>query len=144
MATSPLPSRPRPSRGPERGRKGYVTPAFPGIPDKGEPHPCLFEGPKEGGNASSPLHSHGFPNKEEKGQKWLPHPYLLGAPKEGGNATSTLHSPGSSTLGAEQNQKWPPTKGTKAEVATPPPTFLGAPKRAEMLRQLCIVGDPQR
>ena len=37
------------------------------VPNKGEqnlrwlPHPCLLEGPKEGGNATPPLHSRGSP-----------------------------------------------------------------------------------
>ena len=45
MAASTLPS-----RGPKRGRKCYITPAFPGIPNKGEqnqkalPHPVFFFG----------------------------------------------------------------------------------------------------
>ena len=44
------------SRGPKRGWKCYITPAFSGIPNIGG-----------------------------KNQKWLPHPYLLGGPKEGGS-----------------------------------------------------------
>ena len=120
VAASPLPS-----RGPKRGRKCWVSPALPGIPhakrgeqkksvvvpNKGEqnqkwlPHPCLLGGPKEGGNARSPLHSRGsptpsagskksrmVPNKWEQNQKWLPHPCLLGGPKEGKIAPSPLHS----------------------------------------------------
>ena len=80
-------------RGPKRGQKCYVAPAFSGVPKKGQetqkwpPHPCLLGGPKEGGNATSPLHSWGSPTKGEQNQKWLPHPCLLGCPKEGGNAT---------------------------------------------------------
>ena len=60
VATSPLPS-----HGPKKGRKCYITPAFLVVPNKGEqnqkwlPHPCLLGGPKEGGNATSPLHSWG-------------------------------------------------------------------------------------
>ena len=77
--------------GPKRGRKCYVTPAFSGVPNKGghnqNPKPPLgvtmmllvskrgFKdcpvssiapegwGPKEGGNATSPLHSRGSPTK---------------------------------------------------------------------------------
>ena len=64
MATPPLPS-----RGPKRGRTCYTTPAFYGIANaySGEqnkkwlPHPCILRGPKEGGNATSPLHSRGSP-----------------------------------------------------------------------------------
>ena len=42
------------------------------VPNKGEqnhkwlPHPCLLGGPKEGGNATSPLHSRGSPKKGSK------------------------------------------------------------------------------
>ena len=72
VAASPLPS-----WGPKRRRKCHVTPAFSGIPNakrgqqnqkwspieaeqnqKWLPHPCLLGGPKDGGNATSPLHSH--------------------------------------------------------------------------------------
>ena len=49
---------PPPSRRPKRGWNCDITPAFSGIPNKGE-----------------------------RNQKWLPHPYLLGGPKEGGIAT---------------------------------------------------------
>ena len=62
MAASALPS-----HGPKRGRKCYITPAFPGIPNVGKqnlkwlPHPCVLGGPKEGRNATSPLHSRGSP-----------------------------------------------------------------------------------
>ena len=57
---------------PKRGRKRYVFPAFSGIPNKGEqnqkwlPHPCLLGGPKDGGNATSTLHSRGSPTKGNK------------------------------------------------------------------------------
>ena len=44
----------------------------------------------------------------------------------------------------EQNQKWSPTKGSKIRSGCLTPTFLGAQKRAEMLRHPCILGDPQR
>ena len=76
VATSPLPS-----RGPGRGRKCYVTPAILGdpqqrgaksevVPNKGEQNqkwpPYLLGGPKEGGNAMSPLRSRGSPTKGSK------------------------------------------------------------------------------
>ena len=105
----------------KRGQKRYVSLAFSGIPnanrrekkmgrvrDKGEqnqnwlPHPCLLKGPKEGGNATSALHSRAsptpsagsnksvvVPNKGEQNQKWLPHPGLLGAQKR----AEMLHHP---------------------------------------------------
>ena len=68
----------------------------------------------------------------EQHQKWLPHPCLLGGPKEGGNAMSPLHSRGS------------PTKGNKIRSGYLTSAFLGAQKRAEMLRHPCILVDPQR
>ena len=36
--------------------------------------PLPSRGPKEGGNATSLLHSRGSPNKGGQNQKWLPHP----------------------------------------------------------------------
>ena len=95
---------PLPSRGPKRGRKCKTTPAFSGIPNKGEqnqkwlPHPCLLRGPKEGGNATSPLHFRGSPNKGTKSkvaQKWaevLRNPYVLGGPQKGVQKWPTLGS----------------------------------------------------
>ena len=79
VAASPLRS-----WGPKRAQKGYLTPALSGIPnakrreqnqkwsptkgtnDKWLPHPCLLGGPKEGGNATSPLHSRGSATKVNK------------------------------------------------------------------------------
>ena len=173
VAASPLPS-----RGPKRGQKCYATPAFSGILYKGEqnqkwlPHPCLLGCPKEGRNATSPLHY-----KRKQNQKWQPQPCLLGGPKEGRNATPPLHSRGSPTKGSkirsgcltpafsgaqkraemlrhrcifgdpnkgEQNQKWSPTKGSKIRSGCLTPAFSGAQKRAEMLRHPCILRDPQQ
>ena len=85
------------------------------FPNKGKqnqkwlPHPCLLGGPKEGGNATSPLQPRGSPNIRGQNQKWLPHPCLLGGPQVDGNATSPLHSRGS-----------PKQRGTKSEVGTTP------------------------
>ena len=75
--------------GPTSGRKGYITPAFSGVPKVKEDkiriggahkwaemlhHPCILEGPEKqggqrrngwgpqvGGKATSPLHSRGSP-----------------------------------------------------------------------------------
>ena len=82
-------------------------------------------GPKEGVNATSPLHSRGLPPQETKSEvktyarghhdaprnkAWIQRLSSIApeswGPKEGGNATSPLHSRGS------------PTKGTKSEVKT--------------------------
>ena len=122
--------------GPKRGRKCYITPAFSGVPNKGDK---IKAAPKEGGNATSPLHSRGSPEKEinqsrpKRGRKCYITPAFSGVPnkgdkikagpKEGGNATSPLHSRGS------------PTKGTKSKRAQ---------KRAEMLHHPYILGDAQQ
>ena len=99
-ATSPLRSPGSPNKGgqnqnwPTSGRKCYITPAFLGIPKqrgtKSElahkwaemlHHPSILGdpqikedkiriGPQAGGNATSPLHSRGFPNKRGQNQNW--------------------------------------------------------------------------
>ena len=46
--------------GPKSGRKCYITPAFLGVPNKGDK---IKVGPKGGANATSPLHSRGSPTK---------------------------------------------------------------------------------
>ena len=131
--------------GPKRGRKCYITPAFSGIPNKGDK---IKAGPKEGGNATSPLHSRGSPKREinqsrpKRGRKCYITPAFSGVPnkgdkikagpKEGKNATSALHSRGSPNKWG-QNQNW-----------LPKPCLLGAHKWAEMLRQPCILGGPQQ
>ena len=99
-ATSPLRSRRSPNKGgqnqnwPTSGRKCYITPAFSGIPKqrgtKSEfghkwaemlHNPCILGdpqirenkstiGPQASGNATSPLHSRGFPNKGGQNQNW--------------------------------------------------------------------------
>ena len=82
VAASPLPS-----EGPKRGRKYHVTPAFSGLPNKWKqnqtwvPHPCLLGGPKEGGNATSPLHSRGSPTKGNKIRSGFLMPAFSGAQK---------------------------------------------------------------
>ena len=120
----------------KRGRKCYITPSFSGVPNRGDK---IKAGPKEGGNATSPLHSRGYPTKGTKSKgaqkraELLHHPGFSGipnkrdkikaGPKEGGNTTSPLHSRGS------------PTNETKSK---------GAQKRAERLHHSCILGDPQQ
>ena len=79
-------------------------------PNKGEqnekwlPHPGLVRGPKEGGNAASPLHSRGFPTKgnkirsscltlafsgAQKRGKMLRHPCIRGSPNKGTKSEGT-------------------------------------------------------
>ena len=69
------------------GRFTFLTHAQR-IPDGRSP--CLLMGPKQGTNATSPLHPWGSPNKEGQNQNSVPRPCLLGGPKEGGNAMSPL------------------------------------------------------
>ena len=61
------PQQPRQSQsGIKRGRKCYVTPAFSGIPNKGDK---INGGPKEGPNATSTLHSRGSPTNKTKSKQ---------------------------------------------------------------------------
>ena len=65
--------------GPKSGRKCYLTPAFSVVPNKGDK---IKAGPKEGGNATSPLYSRGSRPKGTKSKR----------AKEGSNTTSPLHT----------------------------------------------------
>ena len=98
-------------------------------------------GPKEGGNAMSPVHCRGspaqtrgaksevVPNKRKQNQKWLPHPCILGAQKEGGNTMSPVHSRGSRTPSARSKiRSGLQQRGTKSEVVASPLPSWG-PKR---------------
>ena len=135
VAASPLPS-----EGPKRGWKWYVAPAFSGVPNKGEenqkwlPHSCLFKGPKEGGNAISPLHSRGSPTKgkkirsgsltlvfsrAQKSAELLHHPDILGGSQQRGTKSEVGASPLPSQ-GPKIGQKW---YGTSA--------FSGVPIKGE-------------
>ena len=118
LATSPLSS-----RGPKRGRKCYITPAFSGVPSKGDK---IKVGSNEGGDEM--LHHPcilGGPVRQARGenQRWLPHPCLLGVPKEGENATSPCILGGPQQRG--QNQSRP--KGGRKGCITP--AFSGVPKQ---------------
>ena len=140
-----------PSRGPKRGRKCYVTPAFSGIPNAkhGEQnrsgcltpafsgakkraemlcHPCILGDPQHRGTksevATSPLPSRG----PKRGRKCYVIPAFSGIP----NAKRE-----------EQNQKWSPTKGNTIRSARLTRASSGAQMRAEMLHHPCILGDPQ-
>ena len=123
--TSQVAALPLPCRGPQRGQKCYVTPAFSGVPNA-----------KRGkqNQVAGSQNSEVVPNKGEQYQKWLPHTCLLRGPKEGRIATSPLHSRGSPM----------PSAGSKIRSGCLIPNFTGAQKRAEMLRHPCILGDPQQ
>ena len=93
------------------------------FPNKGEqnqkwlPYPCLLGGPKEGGNATSPLHTRGSPNKGGQNQKWLVPPAFLGAHKW----AEMLRHP--CILGDPQK------KGGGEQKWVPHPCLLGSPKK---------------
>ena len=130
--------------GPKRGRKCYVTRAFSGVPKKatklevkthaGGHHDAPRNkawivpvssiapegwGPKEVGNATSPLHSQGFPTKETK---------------------SEVKTYAGGYHDALRNKAW-------IQRLSRIPQWhrkVGAQKRAEMLRHPCILGGPQK
>ena len=91
---------------PKREQKCYVTPAFSGIPNakRGEQnqkwllHPCLLGGPKEGGNAMSPLHSRASPTPSA-GSKIGSRPQQRGTKSEVAASCTeyTIRAPTSST-----------------------------------------------
>ena len=74
LATSPMPS-----RGPKRGRNGYITPAFSGVPNKG----TISE------LATSPLPSRG----PKRGRNGCITPAFLGVPKIRGGSSAPLPLP---------------------------------------------------
>ena len=141
MGTSPLPS-----RRPKRGRKCYITPAFLGIPNIGDknkkwlPHPCLLGGPKEGRNATSPLHSPGSPTPsvaskirsgpQHRGTKSevAASPLPSRGPKGGTFATSPVHSRGSPTPSWGAKSKVVPDIGEQNQKWLPHPCLFGGPK----------------
>ena len=138
LATSPLPS-----RGPKRGRNCYVTPAFTGIPNA-----------KRGKKIRSGYLTFAFSGAQKRAEL-LRNPYILGDPQRQARgqkselATSPVHSRG-------------PKRGRNCYVT---PAFTGIPnaqrgeiirsgylthafskaqKRAELVRNPCIHGNPQR
>ena len=80
-----------PSRGPESGRKGYVTPAFSGVRHKkdkiriGYPIPVFLGARKWWDWYIAPVFSRGR-QKRRQYQKQLSQPSLLEGPKVGGMA----------------------------------------------------------
>ena len=139
-------------------RSDYLTLAFAGAQKRAEllPNPCIL----------------GDPQRQARGenQRWLPHPCLLGGPKVGRSATQPLYSRRSRTPSAGRKSEVAtsplPSRGAKSGrkcYATPlfsgipkatrgekirsgylTDAFSGAQKRAELLRNPCILGDPQR
>ena len=121
--------------GPTSGRKCYITPAFSGVPNKGDK---IKVGPQVGGNATSPKHPRGSPKKGGQNQNWMPNPCLLGGPQVGGNATSPLHSREFPKKGG-QNQNWMPNPcllggpqvGAKCYIT---PAFSGMPHKGDKVK----------
>ena len=140
-----------------QGAKSEVVPNKGELNQKWMPHRCLLGGPKEGGNATPPLHSRGSP-KTSAGSKIRSGPQQRGikpkvdasplpspGPKRGRTCYVTPAFSGiPNAKRREQNQKWSPTKGNKTKSGCLTAAFSGAQKRAEMLRHPCILGDPQR
>ena len=84
------------SRGPKRGRKCYVTPAFSAVPNakRGEKIKSggltlAFSGAQKRVEVLRNPCILGGPQRQARGenQKWRPHTCLLRGPKEGGSAT---------------------------------------------------------
>ena len=164
-AKSEVAASPLPSWGPKRGRKCYVTPAFSGVPNakRGEqnhrwlPHSGLLGGPKEGGNATLPLHSRGCPMPSvgskiiggcltpaflgaQKRVEMLRHPGILGGPQRQARGAK-------SEVVASPRPSWGPKRGRKCYAT---PAFSGVPnaKRGEQnhrcLPQPCLLGGPKQ
>ena len=129
---------------PKRGQKCYVPNAKRGEQnDNWLPQPCLLEGPKKGGNATSPLHPRGSPKKgnklrngcltavfsgARKSAEMLCHSCILGDPQRQARGAKSEVVPNK----GEQNQKW-----------LPYPCLLWGPKEG-MGRHSCIHGGSQR
>ena len=113
VATQPLP--PRGSRPLQSGEQNQ----------KWLPHPCLLDGPEEGGHASSLLHPRGA-QSDVKSQVAATPPSSRG-PKRGRKCYITPAFSGILHKG-EQNQKWSPSKRNKGRSGCLTPAFSG-PKR---------------
>ena len=168
----PPPSPSAPAQGPKSGQNCYVTPAFSGVPNKGEqnqnslPQPCLLRGPKVGGSATSPRHSRGSPTKGNKirigclshafsgAQKWaevLRHHCILRGPQQRGAKSELTPQPcllrgpkvGVSAT-SPLHSRGSQTKGSKIRIGCLSHAFSGAQKWAEVLRHPCILGGPRQ
>ena len=132
MGASPLPS-----RGPKSGRRCYITPAFSGVPNKGDKirigclTPAFLEARKRVEMPHNPLIL-GGPQQRAQNQNGLPHPYLLGGPKSGRKCYITRAFSGV------------PNKGHKFRMGCLTRAFWGAQKWAEMLHNPCILRGPQQ
>ena len=150
VAASPLPS-----RGPKRGQNCSVTPAFSGVPNKGDKirsgylTPAFSGAQKRANRYITPAFS-GFPNKGVEirsgcltpaflgPHKWaevLCNPYILGRPQQRGTKSEVATSPLPS--------KWP-KRGQNCYVTL---AFSGVPNKRERnqkwLPQPCLLRDPK-
>ena len=174
VSTSPLPS-----PGPKRGQICHVTPAYSGVcnVNRGKqhprwlPHPCLLRCPKESGNATSTLHSRGFPTPSARIK--IRSGYLTLALSRGQRGQNCYVTPPFSgvpnTKHGDQNQHWLPHRcllggpkeggsATSSEHSRGSPTprarrkttcgyltlaFSKTQKREQMLCHLCDLGGAQ-
>ena len=158
MPSLPCRGAPMPSEG-SRIRNGCLSPA-------------LLGGQKEGGNATSPLHSRGSPtasawNKNrtgcltvtswhpKRGQKCYVNPLSSGVPiaKRGGQnerwpSHPCLHGgpkEGRSTMSPPHSRVSPmPARRVKSELVASPLPCREDQKKAEMLHLVCILREPRR
>ena len=145
--------------------RGSPTPSE-GENEKWLPHPCLLRAPKEGRIATQPLRSRGSPTPSAgRKSEVVASPLLYRGPKRvGGIATQPLHSRGSpakrrnSKLATSPLPSWGPInwqkcfvtpaflgvpkQGDNIRIGHPTPTFLGAEKWSELLRNPCIHRGP--
>ena len=113
----------------QRGRKCYITPALWGVFQKGDK---IKAGPKEGGKATSPLHSRGSPTKATKSKraskcaKMHITPELSGVPNNGDRIKTGPKEGG--TPGSSLHARLSPNKGGHIRNRLPQPCFVGGPK----------------
>ena len=123
------------SQGPERGRNGYVTPSFLGVPRKGDKIRIGYITPTFSG-----------------ARKWaqgLRNPCVLGAPLQKGTKLELATSPVPSR-GPKKGRNCcttPTFRGIRQKKGTNQnwlhhPYLLGARKWAELLRNPCVLGAP--
>ena len=137
--------------GPTSGQECYITPAFSGVPKKGDK---IKVGQQVGGNATSPLHSRGSPTKGTKSKwanKWaemLHHPCILGGPQQRGQNQSRPTS-GRKCYITPAFSGVPKERGTKSELAGPTsgqkcyitPAFSGVPNKGDKIKVGPQVGE---
>ena len=122
-----------PSERPTRGRKFDATPAVLGFLEQVDKIRSgylnhAFSGAHKWAEVLRNPYIIGGPRTTPPNQKWLPQRCLLGGPQMAGSAAQPLHS------------RAPPNKGAKIRSGSMNPTFSGAHKCTEVLRNPCILG----